>query len=296
MSSIAALKQQNLYRQRHAKPANSKQICFANNDYLGLSQHPLLIEAGVSALKRWGAGSGGSHLLAGHKQVHAELEYELARWLKRDAALLYSTGYMANIGMLQAHVHPSHHLYADHLNHASLTDGMRIATRRWSRYKHNDLADLERQLKQHSETENGIIISDGVFSMDGDRAQLAGLSQLAMRYQSQLWIDEAHSLGVYGFNGTGVTAEAGLDQTQVRLISGMLGKAFGCSGGFVAGAFDDIEWMVQKSRSYIYTTALPPSMTAMAHAALKIICSDLGDALRKSLQKRIQLLRDGLSP
>jgi 8-amino-7-oxononanoate synthase len=245
---------------------------FCSNDYLGLAHHPKLREAHHAAAARDGSGAGASHLVSGHGREHEALEQELAAFTGRERALLYSTGYMANLGVLSAFATRGTPVLQDRLNHASLIDGARLAEAKLLRYAHVDAADAARRLETAPDCE--VVATDGLFSMDGDVAPLAALAEAARKARAWLVVDDAHGLGATGTTGRGTLEMQGLGSDAVPLLVGTLGKAFGCAGAFVAGDRDVIEWLVQRSRTYIYTTALPPGTAAAARAALQLAASE----------------------
>lgn len=249
---------------------------FAGNDYLGLAQEPKVREAAAEGARRFGAGAAASHLVSGHLAVHETLEQELAEWLGRERALVFSTGYMANLGVIQALADRDTAVFQDRLNHASLIDGAALAGARSRRFHHRDGEDLERLLSRSEAIRDAshdaprkLIISDGVFSMDGDIANVAELATVARRHDGLLMIDDAHGVGVLGDTGGGCTA--GMSAEDVPLLIGTLGKALGTGGAFVAGDAALIEHITQFARSYVYTTAQPPAVTAATLEALNIV-------------------------
>lgn len=244
-------------------------LSFASNDYLGLSQHPRLREALIASVRRWGVGATAAHLLGGHRDEHEALEHQLARWTGRERALLFSSGYMANLGVLGALLHEGDLCLQDKLNHACLIDGARLSGATMKRYVHNDTASARRQF----ETLPGapaLLASDGVFSMDGDIAPLRELAALCREQGALLHIDDAHGIGVLGSDGAGSVAEAGLDQNDVPVLMATLGKALGVCGAFVAGGTALIDGLVQFARTHMYTTALPPALAAATSVAVEI--------------------------
>ncbi len=242
---------------------------FASNDYLGLAQHPALREALAVAAARWGVGAGAAHLLGGHREEHAMLEEALARWTGRERALLFSTGYMANLGVLGALLGEGDLCVEDKLDHACLIDGAHLAGAELRRYVHADVASARRQLERRPDAA-ALLATDGVFSMDGDVAPLAALAALCHERQATLFVDDAHGLGVLGPEGAGSVAEAGLGQDDVPVLMATLGKALGVSGAFVAGSAALIDGLVQFARTHIYTTAMPPALAAATRVALDI--------------------------
>ncbi len=245
-------------------------INFCSNDYLGLAGHPDISLALKQAADVFGTGSGASHLVSGHSVVHHKLEEQLAEYTGRPRALLFSTGYMANIGAINALIGRRDLVLQDQLNHASLLDGGRLSQADFQRYKHVDMASLEQRLEQSS-AERKLIVTDGVFSMDGNLAPLREISRLAEKHSAWLMVDDAHGVGVLGQQGGGLVEELNMTVEQVPVLVGTLGKSFGTFGAFVAGSEALIETLIQFSRSYIYTTALPPAIAAATLASLKIV-------------------------
>ena len=263
---------------------------FAGNDYLGLAAHPALREALLDAARRWGVGATAAHLLGGHRAPHAELEAALADWTGREAALLFATGYMANIGVLDALLSRGDICVQDRLNHASLLDGVRLCGAVLRRYPHADADAAARQLTLRPGAA-ALLASDGVFSMDGDVAPLRALAAQARAAQATLLIDDAHGLGVSGPRGAGSVAAAGLDARDVPVLIGTLGKALGTQGAFVAGPRALIEALAQFARAHVYSTAPPPAVAAATLAALHL--ARQGEDLRARLAARIAQLRAG---
>jgi 8-amino-7-oxononanoate synthase len=242
---------------------------FCSNDYLGLAAHPRVIERFRSAAVEFGVGSGASHLVCGHSAPHHELEEALAEFTGRPRALLFSSGYMANTGVLTSLLQRGDYVFEDRLNHASLLDGGLYSGAHFKRFAHNDVAALE--VKLQSAKGPSLVVVDGVFSMDGDTAPLADLSGLCARHDAWLMVDDAHGFGVLGACGVGSTEAAGLDASAVPVLMATLGKAFGTAGAFVAGSELLIEGLIQQSRNYIYTTALPPALAAASLEALSLV-------------------------
>ncbi|MDX1592702.1 MAG: 8-amino-7-oxononanoate synthase [Gammaproteobacteria bacterium] len=243
-------------------------LAFCSNDYLGLAGDPRVAEAFASAARRFGSGSGAAHLVNGHHAEHHALEEELAAFTGRARALLFSTGYMANLGTIAALAGRGDSVIGDRLNHASLIDGARLSGARRLRYRHADPDSLAEQLKRAPG--RALVATDGVFSMDGDVAPLAELAATCREHDARLLVDDAHGLGATGPGGRGSLALAGLDAGQVPLLVGTLGKAFGTFGAFVAGDEPMIETLIQHARPYIYTTALPPAVAAATRASLRL--------------------------
>jgi 8-amino-7-oxononanoate synthase len=244
-------------------------VDFCSNDYLALARHPDIASAMAAAAVRHGAGSGASHLVAGHGIEHARLEEELALFTGRARALLFSTGYMANLAVVGALAGRGEQVLLDRLCHASLIDAALLCRARFKRFAHADAAAAERALARGDGTA-ALIATDGVFSMDGDLAPLAELARLSRAYDCWLVVDDAHGLGVLGRTGRGSLEHCGLDEKAVPVLVGTLGKAFGTFGAFVAGAADVIELLLQKARPYAYTTALPQPIAAATRQALRI--------------------------
>lgn len=246
-----------------------KVVDFCSNDYLGLSRHPDIATAMQQCAASAGCGSGASHLVTGHGIEHQRLEEELAEFTGRERALLFSTGYMANLAAVCTLADRGEVVALDRLSHASLIDATLLSGARFSRYAHGDAADAERVLKEHPGTAT-VLATDGVFSMDGDFARVPTLARIARAYKAWLIVDDAHGLGVLGATGRGVLEHYELGAAQVPVLVGTLGKAFGSFGAFVAGSSDLIELLVQKARTYIYTTALPQPVAAATRKALEI--------------------------
>lgn len=246
-------------------------INFSSNDYLGLAAHPAVIEAMQRGCSHYGVGAGAAHLVSGHSEVHEVLEQALAEFTGRERALLFSTGYMANLGILSALAERGDWILEDRLNHASLLDGALLSGARLFRYPHADTATLATRL-QDCPVPNRLIVTDGVFSMEGDLAPLPALVRLAKQHAACLIVDDAHGLGVLGEQGRGSLEHWGLGgQETVPVLMGTLGKALGTFGAFVAGAADLIECLLQTARPFIYTTALPPALAQATLASLRLV-------------------------
>ncbi len=248
-------------------------LSFCSNDYLGLAQHPSLVAALARAAGEQGVGSTSAHLICGHRRTHAQLEEALAAWTGRERALLFSTGYMANLGVLQALLSRGDVCVQDKLNHACLLDGAKLSGAELKRYPHADVAAAARQLAASPEAA-ALLATDGVFSMDGDVAPLRALAQQCAREHATLMVDDAHGLGVLGDDGAGSLSATKLDQHEVPLLMATLGKALGCSGAFVAGPAALIEGLIQFARPYIYTTAMPPALAGAALEAVRLAQSE----------------------
>jgi 8-amino-7-oxononanoate synthase len=245
-------------------------VNFSGNDYLGLARHPQVVEALAASAARTGAGSGASHLITGHGPEHQGLEEELAEFTGRERALLFSTGYMANLAAIAAFAGRGDLVALDRLSHASLIDAALLSRARLQRYAHADADAARRILERHPAERDAVVATDGVFSMDGNIAPVRELARAAHDHEAWLVVDDAHGLGVTGASGRGTLEHLGVGADEVPLLVGTLGKAFGSFGAFVAGRADVIEYLMQKARSYIYTTALPQCVAAAARAALSI--------------------------
>lgn len=263
---------------------------FCSNDYLGLANHPKVVEAFIKAAQQYGVGSGASHLVSGHSIEHQRLEEQFALSTGRSRALLFSTGYMANIGIITALLDQQDAVFEDKLNHASLIDGGLLSGARFQRYLHNDMPSLEKRLAK-SDARRKLICVDGVFSMDGDTAKLPELVALAKQYDALLMVDDAHGLGVLGKNGLGCCDEFSLSEVDVPILMCTLGKALGTFGALVAGSNTLIETLVQFARPYIYTTALPPAVAAATTASLQLLQEEAWR--REHLQSLLATFRQG---
>jgi glycine C-acetyltransferase/8-amino-7-oxononanoate synthase len=272
---LAALKKAGLYRElRLIDPRTHKIFC--SNDYLGLSKHPPVIQAAIDAAKEHGAGAGASRLISGNSPLHEALEKKIAAFERREAALLFSTGFMANLGAITALADEPDTVIIDRLDHASIIDACRLSKAKLQVYPHKDLAALEKTLKRSAKFRRRLIVTDTVFSMDGDLAPLAGLSRLAKEYDALLMTDDAHATGVIKFDN------------PADIVMGTLSKAVGSLGGFVAGSRELIDYLCNKARSFIYSTALPPTVCAASLVALEII--EAQPELRQKLWANIRLL------
>lgn len=249
-------------------------LSFASNDYLGLANHPEIVQAVQLAAARHGVGAGAAHLLGGHHRLHHQAEHALAARIGLPAALLFGSGYMANLGVLPALLDRHSEVFADRLNHASLLDAARLSRARLTRYPHLDLATLARQLAA-SQARTKLIATDTVFSMDGDLAPVGELLALAQRHDAWLYLDDAHGFGVLGEAGAGALAEPAATADPARLIYlATLGKAVGVAGACVAGSETLIRWLVSRARTYVYSTAAPPMLAAGVLASLRLIAAE----------------------
>lgn len=265
-------------------------LSFCSNDYLGLASHPRLIAALQQGAQDWGAGAGAAHLVSGHMTPHHQLEQQLAAFVGKPEALLFSTGYMANIGVLQALTGKGDAIFADKLNHASLNDAMQLSRAGVQRYRHDDLDQLARQLEKCGSTRK-LIITDAVFSMDGDLAHLPELLALCELHDAWLLVDDAHGFGVLGAQGRGSLSHFGVSSPRIIYMA-TLGKAAGVFGAFVAAESAVIETLVNHARSYVYTTATPPALAFALQESLQLISE--GNALRAHLHSLVKRLRAGL--
>ena len=267
-------------------------LAFCSNDYLGLANHPKVTDAFQQAASQYGVGSGASHLIYGHSHEHHALEEELAEFTGRSRALLFSTGYMANLGVIRALVGKGDAVFEDRLNHASLLDGGLASGAEFKRYQHNSPNDLNKHLGESNATRK-LVVTDGVFSMDGNLADLPELSATCEQHNAWLMVDDAHGFGVLGKNGGGVAEHFRLEQSELPILMGTLGKGFGTFGAFVAGSEALIETLIQFARTYIYTTALPPAVAAATRASLKILQAE--SWRREKLAALVAQFRSGIT-
>ena len=264
----------------------------SSNDYLGLAQDPRLIKGAQEAAARWGAGAGASRLVVGHLGLHEDLEAELAAFKGTEAAVIFSTGYMANVGAIAALAGPGDVIFSDRLNHASIMDGIKLSGANLERFPHRDLNRLEKMLKQASAGKRRLIITDSVFSVDGDLAPLKEIVELKERYGAWLMIDEAHATGVLGPGGAGLAQALGLT-AAVDIHMGTFSKALGSLGGYVAGDRRLIDYLHNRARSFIYSTALPPPVLGAIAAAFALVRDE--PERRLDLLRQAALFRQGLS-
>ncbi len=248
-------------------------LLMCSNDYLGLTQHPALKEAALSAMEQYGCGAGASRLVSGTSLIHHELEQQLSQFKKTEAAVLFNSGYAANTGAIPALTQEGDAVFSDSLNHASIIDGCRLSKASLHVYSHKDMNHLEELLRNCRHARRKLVVTDGVFSMDGDIAPLPDLVALADKYNALLMVDDAHATGVLGKNGRGTGEHFGLEG-RIPIQMGTLGKALGSCGAYIAGNKDLIDVLINRSRSYIYSTALPPAVCAASLAALKIVNND----------------------
>jgi 8-amino-7-oxononanoate synthase len=271
---------------------NKPMLSFCSNDYLGLANHPEVISALQQGAERWGVGSGASHLVSGHTSAHHALEEELAEFSGRPRALLFSTGYMANQGVISALLGRGDTIFEDRLNHASLIDGGLLSRASFKRFAHSDMEAVAQQMESQDSGE-ALVAVDGVFSMDGDIAPLPRLAEICTEKRAWLMVDDAHGFGVLGESGAGSLEQFGLGVDEVPILMGTLGKALGSFGAFVAGSEELIETLIQHSRSYIYTTALPPALAEATRASLRLVQSE--GWRRERLQELIARFHQGVA-
>ena len=265
-------------------------LAFCNNDYLGLANHPEVVTSLKKAAADYGVGGGASHLVIGHSRAHHQLEEDLAELTGRDRVLLFSNGYMANLGVITALLNKQDAVFQDRLNHASLLDAGQLSGARFQRYLHNDVDNLNTRLER-SDARRKLIVTDGVFSMDGDVAPLPELVSLAKQHNAWLMVDDAHGFGCLGKTGGGVAEYFDLSQDDLPVLVGTLGKAFGTAGAFVAGSEVLIETLIQFARTYIYTTSMPPAVAAATRTSLKLLREE--NWRRDHLQELVQYFRKG---
>jgi glycine C-acetyltransferase len=299
---LAILKEQGLYRRmpriegsRNARVVvdGKEVLLLCSNNYLGLADHPSLKEAAIRAVEKYGVGSGASRLVSGTMELHELLERQIASFKGTERALLFNSGYAANTGVIPALAQKGDVLYSDKLNHASIVDGCLLSRAHLVRYPHNDMASLRRRLAEHRGEGRRIIIADGVFSMDGDMANLPELVAIKKEYGALLMVDDAHGTGVLGPNGRGTAEHFGLS-SEIDISMGTLGKALGGFGAFIASSDEIIEYLVNRARSFIFSTSLPPAVLAAASAAFDIVASGEGADLRQRLAENTAYLRNSL--
>ena len=292
-ASLGLLRQRRMLQSPQSPHINvdgKSYLSFCSNDYLGLANNPQLIAALQQGAVKHGVGAGAAHLVSGHTQIHHELEIALADLVGKPAALLFSTGYMANLGAVQALVGKDDTVFADKLNHASLNDAMQLSRAKVQRYRHNDVAQLA-QLLEKTNSGRKLVITDAVFSMDGDLASLPELLALCEQHDAWLLVDDAHGFGVLGEGGRGSLSHSGIASPRI-LYMATLGKAAGVSGAFVAAEQVVIDTLINHAHSYVYTTATPPALANAVLASLQLI--EQGEGLRAHLLSLIAQLRSGL--
>ena len=300
-ASLQARQKQQLYRQRRIVESPQARIIMVNgnellnlcsNDYLGLANDERVRQAFISGVNTWGAGSGASHLVCGHTRAHHYLEEQLAEFTARPRALMFSSGYAANLGAINALVSAGDAVFEDKLNHASLLDGGLLSRAKFKRFRHKDCNHLNDQLAQMSASDGRkLIVSDGVFSMDGDLCDIDALCQIGADHKAWLMVDDAHGFGVLGDEGRGVVNPTIHSSDDVQVLVGTLGKAFGTQGAFVAGSEELIETLIQNARTFIYTTALPAAVAVATTESLKIVRTE--HWRREKLQTLIAQFQEG---
>ena len=266
-------------------------LSFCSNDYLGLAAHPTITKAFINAADTEGVGSGAAHLLSGHSSYHQQLEEALADFMGQQSVLLFSSGYQANLGVIDGLMSRGDVVIQDKLNHASLLDGGRLSAAKSCRYKHADMGALQRRLSQTKGSACRLVVTDGVFSMDGDLAPLEPLIQLTQKHQAALMVDDAHAIGVLGKHGRGSVEHWQVKAEHMPIVMGTLGKAFGTAGAFVAADKDVIETLIQQSRTFVYTTAQPAAVAAASLASLILVRTE--NWRREKLQTLIEQFRKG---
>ncbi|WP_454913115.1 8-amino-7-oxononanoate synthase [Stutzerimonas chloritidismutans] len=295
---LAERRAAHLYRQRPLLEApqqpevmvdGDRLLAFCSNDYLGLANHPQVIDAMQQGAAKWGVGGGASHLVIGHSMPHHQLEEALAEFTGRPRALLFSTGYMANLAAVTALVGQGDTVLQDRLNHASLLDAGLLSGARFSRYLHNDAESLAKRLEKASG--NTLVVTDGVFSMDGDLAELPAICATAKQRGAWVMVDDAHGFGPLGATGAGIVEHFGLGMDDVPVLVGTLGKAFGTAGAFVAGSEELIETLIQFARPYIYTTSQPPAVACATLKSLELLRSE--GWRRDQLNRLVARFREG---
>ena len=277
-------------------------IGFASNDYLGLSNHPFVKDAAKRAIDDYGAGAGASRLVTGSLPPHEQLEEKLASFKGTEAAIAFTSGYQTAIGVLSSLLNENDTVFSDRLNHACLIDGLRLSKARVEIFEHNDVDHLKLLLQKatdrlpHSKKDQGnrVIVTESVFSMDGDQAPLAAIAQLKQEFGAWLMVDEAHATGLYGANRLGLAEQAGISD-QIDIHMGTLGKALGSSGGFICGSLALREFLINRARSFIFSTAAVPAAAAAASAAIDILKGEEGVARVRSLWERVRQLQNGLN-
>lgn len=300
---LETLKDQGLYRQlrvvegeqgSHVVIDGRRLLLLCSNNYLGLANHPALKNAAIQAVARYGTGSGAARLVSGTMELHVALERRIARFKGTDAALLFNSGYAANTGIIPALVGRGDVIFSDRLNHASIVDGALLSRAKLVRYPHNDMATLRRLMETNSTGGRRLIVTDGVFSMDGDAAPLKELVALKREFNALLMVDDAHGTGVLGAGGRGSAELYGVSG-QIDLQMGTLGKALGSFGAYVAASAELIEYLINRARSFIFSTSLPPSTLAASLAAIDLVDSDEGAGLRETLAQNSEMFRGTLT-
>ncbi len=297
---LGKIKESGLYRElnivegvqdTHLEIKGRTYLTFCSNNYLGIANNPLVIKAVKDAVEKYGWGAGASRLVSGNMKLHEALEGEISRFKGKEASIVFPTGYMANIGTISSLVSKGDLAICDKLNHASIIDGCRLSGADFRVYPHCDMEKLENILKKSTKYTRKLIITDTVFSMDGDLAPLPDIVRIAHKYKAMVMVDEAHGTGVFGKKGRGVVEHFSLSK-KVDIVMGTLSKAVGSLGGYVAGDADLINYLRNKARPFMYTTALPPAVCAASIAGIKLIQKD--SSLRKSLWNNVRYLKEKL--
>jgi 8-amino-7-oxononanoate synthase len=298
---LNGLQQQGLYRSLRRVDSDQgptlildgrEVINFSSNNYLGIANHPAVAAAAKAAIDRYGCGSGASRLISGNMALHEKLEASLAEYKGTEAALVFNSGFQANIGILSTLVGADDVIFSDALNHASIIDGSRLSKAKTIVYGHCDLNHLETNLKQAAQARRRLIVTETIFSMDGDEAPVREIVELAEKYGALVMVDEAHGTGVFGANGAGVVAKLGLT-SRILVQMGTLGKALGGFGAYVAGSRALCDLLINRCRSFIFTTSLPSAVMAMALAAIDLVQSE--PHRRLELRNNCQKLKQGLA-
>jgi glycine C-acetyltransferase len=301
---LASLRKEGLFRSmrlvggsqaNHVVLDGREVLLLCSNNYLGLADHPLLKDAAIRAVERYGVGSGASRLVSGTMELHSKLEARVAAFKGTEAALVFNSGYAANTGIISAIASRGDVIFSDRLNHASIVDGALLSRAKFVRYPHNNMAALRRSLVE-TKAMGGrrLIVTDGVFSMDGDLAKLSELVVLKKEFNALLMVDDAHGTGVLGATGRGSAEQCGV-MAEVDIHMGTLGKAFGSFGAYAAASKEVIDFLVNRARSFIFSTSLPPAVLAASLAAIDLVDSPAGLELRLSLARRITFFKEGLN-
>ncbi|MBU0731099.1 MAG: 8-amino-7-oxononanoate synthase [Proteobacteria bacterium] len=264
---------------------------FSSNDYLALTEHPEVIKKSREFLEQYGAGAGAARLMSGDNNLNHLLEESIAKLKGKESALVFGSGYMANIGVLPALAGRGDVIFTDRLNHASIYDGCKLSGAQMQRFQHNDVNHLEELLRDKRGKGRALIVVESIYSMDGDRCPLRDLVAIKNKYSCQLMVDEAHATGVFGSNGGGVIQEEGVVD-QVDIAMGTFGKALGSYGAYIAASHDMVQFLINKARSFVYSTALPPAVIGASLAAVKVV--EKGEALRRELFAKVGVFKDAL--
>ncbi len=297
---LLKIKESGLYRElkvientqnTHIEIEGKTYLSFCSNNYLGLANHPSVVKAVKDAVEEYGWGAGASRLVSGNMTMHETLEKVISEFKRKEASIIFPTGYMANLGAISSLVSRGDLIVCDKLNHASIIDGCRLSGADFRVYAHRNMEKLESILKKSSKYNRKLVVTDSVFSMDGDLAPLPDLVKIAAKYNAMLMVDEAHGTGVFGQNGRGVVEYFNLNK-EVDIVMGTLSKAIGSLGGYVSGDIDLINYLRNKARSFMYTTALPPAVCAASIAGIKLIQED--PSMRESLWNNVRFIKDKL--